>query len=108
MCGVCAHVIQYVLRFVVANDEFKFKEFNVDSKQCRKTTLAPRFGNPPVVLLPIPNGNANSAVGEASGSIPDHFCFATSSRVIGIGAFPLTGNPSSVSATIDSGNVMVL
>lgn len=42
------------LRFVTANDVFKFKEFNLDSKQCRRTSLAPRFGNPVTALLPIP------------------------------------------------------
>lgn len=41
-------------RFVIANDVFKFKEFNLESKQCRRTSLAPRFGNPPTTLLVIP------------------------------------------------------
>lgn len=41
-------------RFVIANDVFKLKEFNLESKQCRRTSLAPRFGNPPTTLLVIP------------------------------------------------------
>lgn len=39
---------------MIANDVFKFKEFNLESKQCRRTSLAPRFGNPPTTLLVIP------------------------------------------------------
>lgn len=51
-------------RFVIANDVFKFKEFNLDSKQCRRTSLAPRFGNPVITLLPIPP-DPSAAVAEA-------------------------------------------
>ena len=40
-------------RFIVANDEFKLKEYNIDSKLCRKTTIAPRFGTPPATLLQV-------------------------------------------------------
>jgi WD40 repeat protein len=74
---------------VIANDEFKFKEFNADSKHCRKTSLAPRFGSPLTFLLQIPKAKENSS--------PNYFAFASSSRVIGIGTFPLTGDPSKVS-----------
>ena len=110
-------------RFVIANDVFKFKEFNLDSKQCRKTSLAPRFGNPPSLLLPIPpppvqqssaflayNSNNNQqqegGEGEFGGEegeealppppapVPAYFAFSTASRVIGISTFPLTGDPS--------------
>eukprot|EP01036_Dinobryon_divergens_P027639 gene27639-36445_t len=60
-------------RFIVANDEFKLKEYNIDSKLCRKTTIAPRFGTPPATLLQV-----------------------AKYRVIGMGTFPLTGDPSKV------------
>jgi hypothetical protein len=53
-CDLSAH------RFVVSNDVFKLKEYNLDSKQCRRTSLAPRFGNPPttMLLIPPPPGSA--------------------------------------------------
>eukprot|EP01038_Epipyxis_sp_PR26KG_P008841 gene8841-11932_t len=73
-------------RFVIANDEFKLKEINADSKQCRKTTLAPRFGTPAKKLVVIPSNE----------SATKYYCYATESRVIGVGSFPLTGDPSQV------------
>ena len=73
-------------RFIVANDGFKLKEFNVDSKQCRKTTLAPTFGGPATMLCPL-------VVGETV----SHFAYSTGSKVIGLGCLPLTGDPSKVS-----------
>lgn len=109
-------------RFVIANSEFKFKEFNADSKQCRKTTLAPTFGinvsqantmnninnylncGAPTRLLPLPlpihqkiPGVGTSASSKAAiHGIQRHYIYATSHRVIGIGSFPLTGNPEEV------------
>jgi hypothetical protein len=73
-------------RFVIANDEFKLKEFNLDSKQCRRTTLAPRFGNPINNILTIPKGKSNF----------NYYAFSTPSKVIGLGMFPLSGDPSKV------------
>jgi cilia- and flagella-associated protein 251 len=69
----------------VANDEFKFKEFNADSKQCRKTTLAPTFGGPPNKLLALP---FNGTVG--------HYAYSTAERIVGLGCLPLTGDPTKV------------
>lgn len=134
-------------RFVIANDAFKFKEFNLESKQCRRTSLAPRFGNPPSTLLVIPpppvsevlslptapitrqyptgrstkgefeeqgepnpeglEGQAEEKATEeeeeveepvppAEAALPEYFAFSTTSRVIGISSFPLTGDPSQV------------
>jgi len=57
MCVNQAHCLLHAkitFRFVIANDVFKLKEFNLESKQCRRTSLAPRFGNPPTTLLIIP------------------------------------------------------
>ena len=73
-------------RFIVATDEFKFKEYNADSKQCRKTTLAPTFGTPPNRMLPI----------AAGGGRVTHFAYASDSKVVGIGNFPLAGDPTKV------------
>ena len=105
-------------KFVIVNTDYKFKEFNAHSKQCRKTTLAPMFSNcfdsnfqnnfssnfsscritphtssspsvsassPPNRLLPI---RVNDKV--------THYAFSCPSRIIGIGSFPLRGDPSQV------------
>jgi WD40 repeat protein len=72
-------------RFIVVNDEFKFKEFNSDSKQCRKTTLAPTFGGPPNKLM-IQKGDDEKY----------YFVYSTTERIVGIGSLPLTGCPTQV------------
>jgi cilia- and flagella-associated protein 251 len=72
-------------RFIVANDEFKLKEFNADSKQCRKTTLAPTFGGPPSKMM-IQKGNNEKY----------YFVYSTTERIVGIGSLPLTGCPTQV------------
>lgn len=72
-------------KFIVANDEFKFKEFNADSKQCRKTTLAPMFGGPINRILPVTHEG-----------LTKFYAYSTASKVIGIGCLPLTGNPSEI------------
>ena len=82
-----------------ANDEFKFKELNADSKQCRKTTLAPRFGAPATTLLHIPKQrpSTNPLLTTLEAQPPQFYAFAAASRVVGVGMFPLTGNPEEVS-----------
>jgi hypothetical protein len=72
-------------RFIIANDEYKLKEFNIDSKLCRMTTLAPTFGGPPVRLLPV----------ARSGRV-SHYAYSCESKVVGLGAFPLRGDPTKV------------
>jgi WD40 repeat protein len=72
-------------KFVVANDEYKFKEFNCLSKQCRKTTIAPTYGGPPNKMLPI-----------ATNGVSSHYAYSTASKVIGLGCLPVTGNPAEV------------
>ena len=69
-------------KFVVSNDEFKFKEFNADSKQCRKTTMYPSFGG--IIERMICIGDQESG----------HFLvFSTVDKIVGLVALPLTGNP---------------
>ena len=107
----------------MANDEFKFKEYNIDSKLCRKTTIAPRFGTPPVTLLQVCRDSQShfhrritihihihihtyiyvySYIHTYIAKVPSgegifgYFAFAAKSRVIGMGTFPLTGDPSKV------------
>lgn len=71
---------------MVANDEFKLKEYNIDSKLCRRTTIAPRFGSPPSRMEQVPSMDG----------LVQYFAFAAAQRVIGIGSFPLSGDPSKV------------
>lgn len=72
-------------RFIVANDEYKMKQFNVDSKQCRKTTLAPTFGGPPNKIM-VRKGEDDK----------HYFVYCTPERIVGIGSLPLTGCPTQV------------
>ena len=106
-------------RFIIANDEYKFKEFNADSKQCRKTTLAPVFSNflNSNFQNNFNNNNrvqsygSNDALTNSSSAISSplnflipitingkvsHYGYSCSSRIIGLGSFPLTGDPSEV------------
>lgn len=57
---------------MIANDVFKFKEFNLESKQCRRTSLAPRFGNPPTTLLVIPPPPGSEVAGVEGGDGPSN------------------------------------
>ena len=108
--------------FIIANDEYKLKEFNSDSKLCRKTTLAPIFSDITNFNSNLnQNSNANmnnnfnlnySTSTTASSSsissppnalipikingIKGHYAYSCTSRIIGLGSFPLTGDPSEV------------
>lgn len=105
-------------RFVICCNDFKFKEFNLDNKTKRKTTLAPRYGLPPNKVIVINNSiqfltpppssttqnvsssNSVSSTNSApplltnpSNFINGTYVFSTGNRVIGLGQFPLDGNP---------------
>ncbi|RHY53309.1 hypothetical protein DYB26_001921 [Aphanomyces astaci] len=52
---------------VIANDEYKFKQWNANNKTCRKTTLHPTYGGPlnrvvGVLKLPL-DGNPHKSMG---------------------------------------------
>lgn len=94
-------------RFVVSNHEYKLKEFNADSKQCRNTTLAPSFGGCANKLLLVPSvmaqkGSSSSGGGGAAGGesqltvVTRHYAYSTPERIIGLGSFPLSGSPDEV------------
>ena len=72
-------------RFLIANDEYKFKQFNGDSKQCRRTTLAPTFGGPP-----------NKIMVQKHGEDKWYYVYTTPEKIVGIGSFPLSGCPTQV------------
>eukprot|EP01039_Chlorochromonas_danica_P007847 gene7848-8660_t len=84
-------------RFIIANSEFKFKEFNADSKQCRKTCLAPRYGFPPAFLACIPY---NDPLRLEDDPPIRAYAFATNNKVIGVGLLPLDGDPSKANAIV--------
>jgi len=92
-------------RVVVASDQFKLTQWNADSKTCRRTSLGPTFGGPVTCLVPLvpPNmqhhANTHTAgVGANSEALSvdrrkQYFAYATAERVIGMGKFPIDGNP---------------
>lgn len=77
-------------KFIVTNDEFKIKEFNLQSKKCRKTALAPCFGSPASILKHIPHEEGDRA----------SYAYSTGDRIVGIGLIPFTGSPSEVMGLI--------
>lgn len=90
-------ILLSIIRFVIANDEFKIKEFNADSKQCRKTTLAPTFGGPPNKLLTL----------KFNGAI-NHYAYSTAERIVGLGCLPLTGDPTQVSLKFVNSIIVII
>lgn len=72
-------------KFLIANDDFKFKEVNIESKQCRKTTMYPSFGG---VIDKL------ALVGKGFTDANPYVAFATSEKIVGLARLPLTGNPS--------------
>uniref|UniRef100_A0A7S1U4Z5 Cilia- and flagella-associated protein 251 n=1 Tax=Phaeomonas parva TaxID=124430 RepID=A0A7S1U4Z5_9STRA len=91
-------------RILTANTEFKLKQFNADSKSCRRTSLGPTFGGPLVHLLPVPQGGrpADNADDGAPPELPavQHVAYATSERVVGLLQFPFDGNPQKMMGVI--------
>jgi len=69
-------------KFIITNDEYKIKEFNSETKQCRKTTMYPSFGGVIDKLL---------CVGD--NSLGHFVAFSTAEKIVGLAALPLTGNP---------------
>ena len=76
-------------KFMVCNDEFKIKEYNLESKQCRKTCISPTYGGPVNKMIPLPvNGKVR------------HYAYSTGSKVIGLGTLPITGDPTEVTGLV--------
>lgn len=76
-------------KFLIMNAEYKIKEFNADSKQCRKTCLAPRYGAPVSKMLLVPT----VATGDAQKAA---YIFTTGERILGMGQLPIDGNPNKI------------
>jgi len=72
-------------KVLTMNDEYKFKVWNMHSKGCRKTTLAPTYGGPICKMCPV--------YADAEGE--DQFMlYATYEKVLGLVQLPLDGNPN--------------
>lgn len=78
------------------NNEFKIKQYNIDSKQCRKTCLAPRYGLPPNEIQLVPYSTISQSNQEGQQFWQSTYVFSTTQRIIGVGHFPLDGNPDKV------------
>lgn len=79
-------------KFLVMNAEYKVKEFNADSKQCRKTCLAPRYGAPVSKIMLVPSSSDNNATDNGKSA----FIFSTGQRILGMGQLPVDGNPNKI------------
>lgn len=84
---------------LVANDEYKIKQWNASNKTCRKTTLGPSYGGPMNRLLPIPLKPSVLAAAASSASahaaaVAERYCaYSTHEKVVGLLKLPLDGNP---------------
>lgn len=78
------------------NSDFKMKEYNIDSKQCRKLSLAPRYGFPATQILLVPHTfrPAPGVTDGEQGNFLATYVFTTGQRILGVGHFPLDGNPA--------------
>ena len=102
-------------KFFTANTEYKLKEFNAHSKECRKTTLAPVFSdkknanffNSTNTLTSAHKSQSDFFYNFISGApnrlVPiringwvTHYAYSCPENIIGVGSFPLTGNPAQV------------
>lgn len=79
-------------KFLVMNAEYKIKEFNADSKQCRKTCLAPRYGAPANKMMLVPGSSGSDGSGGKSSS----YVFTTGERILGMSQLPIDGNPNKI------------
>ncbi|KAH9123553.1 hypothetical protein AeMF1_005476 [Aphanomyces euteiches] len=70
---------------VVANDEYKLKQWNANNKTCRKTSLCPTYGGPLNRIVPVPSTEKAAA----------RYCaYSTHDKVVGLIKLPLDGNPN--------------
>lgn len=79
---------------IVANDEYKLKQWNTGNQTCRKTTLGPSYGGPINRLVPVPLREDDQIAAEASGGVAERYCvYSTHEKVVGLLKLPLDGNP---------------
>ncbi|OQR88865.1 hypothetical protein THRCLA_10058 [Thraustotheca clavata] len=69
---------------VVANNEYKFKQWNANNKTCRRTSLNPTYGGPLNRVLPIPLDKNRT----------ERYCaYSTHEKIVGLIKLPFDGNP---------------
>ncbi|GMF11775.1 unnamed protein product [Phytophthora lilii] len=79
---------------IVANDEYKLKQWNTGNQTCRKTTLGPSYGGPINRLVPVPLREEDQIAAEATGGVAERYCvYSTHEKVVGLLKLPLDGNP---------------
>ncbi|KAE8992745.1 Cilia- and flagella-associated protein [Phytophthora rubi] len=79
---------------IVANDEYKLKQWNTGNQTCRKTTLGPSYGGPINRLVPVPLREDDQIAAEATGGVAERYCvYSTHEKVVGLLKLPLDGNP---------------
>ncbi|ETL81296.1 hypothetical protein L917_18373 [Phytophthora nicotianae] len=79
---------------IVANDEYKLKQWNTGNQTCRKTTLGPSYGGPINRLVPVPLREDDQIAAETAGGIAERYCvYSTHEKVVGLLKLPLDGNP---------------
>ncbi|OWZ09885.1 hypothetical protein PHMEG_00017341 [Phytophthora megakarya] len=105
---------------IVANDEYKLKQWNTGNQTCRKTTLGPSYGGPINKLVPVPLRDDVQIAAEATGGVAERYCvYSTHEKVVGLLKLPLDGNPhkamgliahpgkiSNVDVTFDGGHLL--
>ncbi|EGZ30727.1 hypothetical protein PHYSODRAFT_472163 [Phytophthora sojae] len=79
---------------IVANDEYKLKQWNTGNQTCRKTALGPSYGGPINRLVPVPLREDDQIAAEATGGVAERYCvYSTHEKVVGLLKLPLDGNP---------------
>ncbi|KAG6619353.1 WD repeat-containing protein 66 [Phytophthora cinnamomi] len=79
---------------IVANDEYKLKQWNTGNQTCRKTTLGPSYGGPINRLVTVPLREDDQIAAEAAGGVAERYCvYSTHEKVVGLLKLPLDGNP---------------
>ncbi|KAG1711729.1 hypothetical protein DVH05_008972 [Phytophthora capsici] len=79
---------------IVANDEYKLKQWNTGNQTCRKTTLGPSYGGPINNLVPVPLREVDQIAAETTGGVAERYCaYSTHEKVVGLLKLPLDGNP---------------
>lgn len=81
-------------QILTANDQYKFKIYNSEDLQCRKTVLGPTYGGPLNSLVQIPTTE------KSENEKKKYFAYTTAEKVIGLVKFPLDGNPNNAMGLI--------
>eukprot|EP01138_Halocafeteria_seosinensis_P012467 gb/GECG01012739.1/.p1 GENE.gb/GECG01012739.1/~~gb/GECG01012739.1/.p1 ORF type:complete len:1026 (+),score=133.98 gb/GECG01012739.1/:1-3078(+) len=76
---------------ITANDEYKFKLWNAETRTCRRTVLSPTYGGPIARMAVLRNANEDKYSGDDTR--PQFLVYRTTEKVVGVIMLPLDGNP---------------